>query len=81
MFQRKWGDIDSGPIILGFGVSATGFTTSVSRIHQDRETLDALIQSAYMFGLPRQRDDRLVFLVGGPLEHAILLAMFTAAVD
>ena len=75
------GDIDSGPIILGFGLSATGFTISVSRIHQDRETFDALIQCAHLFGLPRQRDDRLEFLVGGPLEHAILLAMFTAGMD
>ena len=72
------GDIDSGPIIMGFGLSATGFTISLSRIHHDRQTFDALVQCAYLFGLPHHRDNRLVFGVGGPLEHAILLAMFTA---
>lgn len=71
------GDIDSGPIVLGYGLSATGFSIAGSRMFEDKETFRRLVGSAYLAGAPLHRDD-LEFVTGGPLGNAILLAMLTA---
>lgn len=73
------GDIDSGPVILGYGVSATGFALGPARIHDDAELFRGLLSTAVLFGAPLDRgDDGLEFVSGGPLGNAILLAMLTA---
>ncbi len=72
------GDIDSGPIILGYGLSATGFALAGSRMHGDRETYRAILGTANLFGAPRDNGDAIRFVSGGPLGNAILFAMTTA---
>lgn len=71
-------DIDSGPVVLGVGVSATGFTLAGARIHGDRALYTELYRTADLFGAPHKRGEGRRFVSGGPLGDAILLAMLTA---
>jgi hypothetical protein len=71
-------DIDSGPVVLGVGVSATGFSLAGARIHGDRWLYTELYRTADLFGAPRKSGDGRRFVSGGPLGDAILLAMLTA---
>ena len=71
-------DIDSGPILFGYGFSATGFTIGAARIYGDEEMYGRLYSSAILAGVPSRADGRLNFLAGGSLGNAILLAVLTA---
>ena len=70
-------DIDSGPIIFGYGFSATGFTIGAARAYGDQPLYARLYSSAVLAGAPSLRDGRLDFLTGGSLGNAILFAMLT----
>lgn len=72
------GDIDSGPVFMGFGVSASGFAIGASRAHGDRETFTALYATAHLFGAPLDEDGTRTYATGGPIGDAILFAMLTA---
>ncbi len=72
------GDIDSGPIVMGYGVSPTGFCLAGARIHGDEENFARLYASAHLAGAPVDREDRRAYVTGGPLGDAILFAMLTA---
>jgi hypothetical protein len=72
------GDIDSGPVVLGFGVSASGFAMGASRAHGDRDTFTALYATAQLFGAPLEEDGSRTYAMGGPIGDAILFAMLTA---
>jgi len=72
------GDIDSGPIMLGYGLSATGFTIAGARMMGDDRYFEQLFAMAHLFGAPVNRGDRREYLSGGALGNAILFAMFTA---
>ncbi len=71
-------DIDSGPVFLGFGVSATGFAIGASRANDDRDAFSALYATAHLFGAPFDEGGTRTFATGGPLGDAILFAMLTA---
>lgn len=71
-------DIDSGPVVLGVGVSATGFALAGARIHGDPALFTELYRTADLFGAPYRRGEGRRFVSGGPLGDAILLAMLTA---
>lgn len=66
-------DIDSGPVVLGFGVSATGFALGAARAHGDRDAFRALYATTHLFGAPKDG----AYTTGGPLGDAILFAMMT----
>ena len=72
------GDVDSGPVIFGYGVTATGFSLATSRISGDRERFRKLYATTHLFGIPRDRDGERHFVSGGPVGDAILFAMLTA---
>jgi hypothetical protein len=73
------GDIDSGPIVFGFGVSATGFSLAGCRIHHDERCYRETLATANLFGVPFDRGPAgSTFVAGGPLGDAILFAMQTA---
>ncbi|NUO50324.1 MAG: hypothetical protein HOV80_15830 [Polyangiaceae bacterium] len=73
------GDIDSGPILFGYGVSSTGFALAPARAFGDRGTFTGLYATASLFGVPMSTEDGGVrHLAGGPLGDAILCAMATA---
>jgi hypothetical protein len=72
------GDIDSGPVLLGVGVSATGFALAAARLHGDDALFTRLYRTAELFGVPLEDAHGRHFMSGGPLGNAILLAMTTA---
>jgi hypothetical protein len=72
------GDIDSGPIVLGISLSATGFALAGCRIHRDARCYEDLFSSMALAGAPLERDGERTNVSGGPLSDAILLAMQTA---
>jgi hypothetical protein len=71
-------DIDSGPVVAGFGVSATGFAIGASRANDDRDAFASLYATAHLFGAPFDEGGARTFATGGPLGDAILFAMLTA---
>jgi hypothetical protein len=73
------GDIDSGPVIFGASVSATGFTLGSARRFGDVALFTRLHRTAELFGMPYSTNKTNGYAVGGPLGDAILLAMETAA--
>ena len=72
------GDIDSGPVVFGFSMSATGFSLAGCRIFDDRERFRDLFATLHLCGAPLKRDGRVEFVSGGPLGNAIVFAMLTA---
>lgn len=72
------GDIDSGPIVLGYSASATGFLIGPARQHGDDDLFRRLSATAHLLGAPLDRAGRREYVTGGPLGNAILLAMLTA---
>ncbi|MFC1672090.1 hypothetical protein ACFL01_03020 [Planctomycetota bacterium] len=73
-----YGDIDSGPLILGYSISATGFCLAASRIHEDPGHFSRLFSTSYLFGVPIERGGTWSYVVGGPLGNALMYAMLTA---
>lgn len=69
-------DIDSGPVIFGRGVSATGFSIAAARVAGDEGWYRGLFRTAHLAGLPRPGSGRW-YLAGGSIGNAILLAMYT----
>jgi hypothetical protein len=69
-------DIDSGPVLFGRGVSATGFSIAAARVAGDERWFRSLVRTAHTVGAPRPWGRRW-YLTGGALGNAILLAMFT----
>lgn len=72
------GDIDSGPLVFGFSISAMGFGLSGCRTHGDRACFTELYRAFYLFGAPVALGGEHAFASGGPLGNAIVLAMLTA---
>jgi hypothetical protein len=68
------GDIDSGPLIGGWSISATGFSLAAARRQRDAAWFADLYGTACLVGQPGDAG----FATGGPLGNAILFAMLTA---
>jgi hypothetical protein len=71
---ERGGDIDSGPLLFGVGVSPTGFAVGAARRVGDRRWARELWATTQLFGVPHRGR----FVTGGPLGDAIMLAMLTA---
>jgi hypothetical protein len=65
-------------VVLGVGVSPTGFSIAAARRIDDRDWHARLVATATLFGAPIASDDRLQFVSGGPIGDAIMFAMLTA---
>ncbi len=72
------GDIDSGPVVLGVSVSATGFALAPARAMGRADAFTRIYRTTDLFGLPVAGGDRLRFAVGGPIGNALLLALLTS---
>ncbi|MEU6560971.1 hypothetical protein [Nocardia nova] len=72
------GDMDSGPVILGISVSATGFALAPARAFGHRDTFTRLFRTANLVGLPLRSGNRLRFATGGVVGNALLLAFLTS---
>ena len=73
-----FGDIDSGPVIMNYGVSPTGFMIAGTRIFGDRDYFKQLYRTSVLFGAPLKLGDDWEYVAGGPLGNAIMFAMLTA---
>ncbi len=73
-------DIDSGPVLLGVSVSATGFALAPARAHRDHygDAFERIYRTTDLFGAPDASDGRVRFLTGGPIGNALLLALLTS---
>lgn len=82
------GDIDSGPLIFGRGVSATAFAIGAARANGDADTARALLRTATLFGAPSEDPSGAIHFRSagaamcgaescGALGDAILFAMVT----
>lgn len=67
-------DIDSGPVIMGFGLSASGFALGASRAHGRRHTFTRLHRLAWVVGAPAEAGGARRWVGGGAVGDAILLA-------
>lgn len=72
------GDIDSGPVVFGVSVSATGFGLSGAKLFGDEPRFTALSRTAFLFGAPATHGAGRSYLAGSGLGDAILLAMMSA---
>lgn len=75
--QKGRGDIDSGPVVFGYGLSATGFAIGGARRYGDEDLFRRLYASAHLCGAPIAVGDRTEFVTGGSLGNAIMFAMLT----
>ncbi len=75
--EGGFGDVDSGPVIFGQGVSATGFSIALARVHGDREAFEARLATASFFGGPVDAEGT-QHALGGPLGDALIFALATA---
>ncbi len=72
------GDIDSGPVIFGYGFSATGFAIAGTRVFEDDPFFKKLYATTYLFGVPYCSKGKRGYVTGGPLGTAILFSVLTA---
>jgi len=76
--HRGSGDVDSGPVLFGASVSATGFALAPARAFGREDAFVRLYRSADLFGLPIVQGGRRRFATGGPIGNALLLALLTS---
>ncbi len=82
--QQGRGDIDSGPLIMGYSVSATGFALGGASAFGDEATRDGILWTVRLGGalavrtVPGLAADQEGGATGSHLGDAILLAMLTA---
>lgn len=72
------GDMDSGPLILGISISATGFALAPARAFGHHDMFTRLFRTTDLFGLPLRSGPRLRFATGGVIGNALLLAFLTS---
>ena len=72
------GDIDSGPVILGISVSATGFALAPAHAFGHEEMFTQLYRTTHLFGVPVAQFQGMRFATGGPIGNALLLAFLTS---
>ncbi len=74
-------DGDSGPIVKGLGVSASGFALAAAKVHNDNEVFSALYKTAAMVGNSTVADHYFEFERGAFIGNTILFAMLTSTND
>jgi len=71
------GDVDSGPVVLGTSVVATGFSLGAARANGLQDLYERLLKTTRLFGVPLEEGGRERYWAGGSLGNAILLAQLT----
>jgi hypothetical protein len=72
------GDGNSGPMMFGASVGATGFGLGAARTCGDGELFRSLYRTTHLVGAPVDAGGTRRFATGGVLGNALLLAMLTA---
>lgn len=73
-----FGDVDSGPVIFGVSVSATGFALAPFRAFGHPAEFERIYRTTGLFGLPTWEEDRFRYRTGGPIGNALLFALMTS---
>jgi len=76
--HRGGGDVDSGPVVLGVSVAATGFALAPARAFGHRDAFTRIYRTTALFGLPVASGGRVRFASGGAIGNALLLAFLTS---
>jgi hypothetical protein len=76
--HRGAGDIDSGPVLFGVSVAATGFALAPARAFGYTAAFERIYRSVELFGLATDHGDTTRFATGGPIGNALLLAFLTS---
>lgn len=76
--HRGAGDVDSGPVVLGVSVSATGFALAPARAFGYGGAFERIYRTTELFGVQVDDGARTRFAVGGPIGNALLLALLTS---
>jgi hypothetical protein len=77
--RRGRGDADSGPLVAGYGVSASGFALGAARMNGDGELFTHLYATVQLIGAPvAGGGGARHFASGGSVGNAIMFAMLTA---
>ena len=74
-------DVDSGPVIAGLGPSASGFAVGAAAIMKDQKTLEELLRSIRLVGLPVIDGDGLSYMSMPMVGQAVILFGKTAALQ
>ena len=61
LVEKNTPDGDSGPVVFGVGVSATGFAVAAARKMEDHEVAQHIEDAAVFLGGPRWEEDRLYY--------------------
>jgi hypothetical protein len=72
------GDGDSGPVIFGTSVTATGFAIGAGLANGRTELAARMRRTARAFGAPTRAGDREHYAVAGAFGDAVMLAQLTA---
>jgi hypothetical protein len=72
------GDVDSGPVVLGTSVTATGFAVGAARANGRQAFFDGLVRTVHAFGAPTVTGEGERFAVAGPFGDAVMLSQLTA---
>jgi hypothetical protein len=72
------GDVDSGPVVLGVSVSATGFALAPARAFGRRDAFTRIYRTTELFGVRIEGEGGSRFATGGPIGNALLLALLTS---
>jgi hypothetical protein len=72
------GDVDSGPVLLGVSVSATGFALAPARAFGYQDAFTRIYRTTELFGVRVGSGERARFATGGPIGNALLLALLTS---
>ncbi len=67
------GDIDSGPIVLGFGPSASGFAIAAAAVNGDDATAWELLRASALVGLPQLQNGQLRYNAMPAVGQAVIL--------
>jgi hypothetical protein len=72
------GDVDSGPVLFGVSVAATGFALAPARALGRESDFIGLYRTVELFGMLVDQGPRSRFATGGPIGNALLLALLTS---
>jgi hypothetical protein len=72
------GDIDSGPLLAGMSISATGFSLASARVCRRLRPFRDCVSHGSPVRRPTTTQAGVEFVSGGPLGNALMLALMTA---
>jgi hypothetical protein len=71
--QDGTADVDSGPVILGFGPSASGFAIAAAARMKDDEVFQSLLRASVWAGMPVFEGNKLRYQTMPPVGQAVIL--------